>query len=80
MINQFIRCGEGMELCGGSFGGDGITVNAVAPGFVETDMTRGKRSAEEWTSLERGLADRTMMRRIGRPSDIANAVASLASP
>jgi NAD(P)-dependent dehydrogenase (short-subunit alcohol dehydrogenase family) len=60
-------------------GGDGITVNAVAPGFVESDMTHGKRSAEEWTSLERGLAERTMVRRIGQPSDIANAVTFLAS-
>jgi NAD(P)-dependent dehydrogenase (short-subunit alcohol dehydrogenase family) len=61
-------------------GGDGITVNAVAPGFVETDMTRGKRSAEEWGSIEKGFAERTMMRRIGHPSDIANAVSFLASP
>lgn len=28
-------------------GTDGVTVNAVAPGFVRTDMTQGKRSAEE---------------------------------
>lgn len=61
-------------------GGDAITVNAVAPGFVETDMTHGRRSTEDWASLEKGLAERTMMRRIGHPSDIANAVTFLASP
>jgi NAD(P)-dependent dehydrogenase (short-subunit alcohol dehydrogenase family) len=61
-------------------GSDSITVNAVAPGFVETDMTRGTRSAQEWGSIEKDLAGRTMLRRIGRPSDIANAVAFLASP
>lgn len=61
-------------------GSDGITVNAVAPGFVRTDMTQGKRSAAEWEALERGLAERTMMGRIGQPADVANAVAFLAAP
>jgi NAD(P)-dependent dehydrogenase (short-subunit alcohol dehydrogenase family) len=61
-------------------GADGTTVNAVAPGFVETDMTHGKRSGDDWGMLVKGLAERTMMRRIGQPSDIANAVTFLASP
>ncbi len=61
-------------------GPDGITVNAVAPGFVSTDMTRGKRSAAEWDTIETRLAERTMMGRIGQPMDIANAVAFLAAP
>ena len=61
-------------------GGDGITVNAVAPGFVRTDMTQGKRSADEWEAIEKGLAERTMMGRIGQPADIANAVTFFAAP
>jgi 3-oxoacyl-[acyl-carrier protein] reductase len=61
-------------------GGGGITVNAVAPGFVRTDMTQGKRSADEWEAIEKSLAERTMMGRIGRPADIANAVTFLAAP
>jgi NAD(P)-dependent dehydrogenase (short-subunit alcohol dehydrogenase family) len=61
-------------------GPDGVTVNAVAPGFVRTDMTQGKRSTGEWEAIEKSLAERTMMRRIGQPADIANAVAFLAAP
>ena len=61
-------------------GSDGITVNAVAPGFVRTDMTEGKRSAEEWEAIEKSLAERTMIGRIGQPADIANAVTFLAAP
>jgi 3-oxoacyl-[acyl-carrier protein] reductase len=61
-------------------GRQGITVNAVAPGFVRTDMTQGGRSATEWESMEAQLSERAMTGRIGRPEDIANAVAFLASP
>ncbi len=61
-------------------GADGITVNAVAPGFVRTDMTRGTRSAEEWAGIERNFSERAILRRIGEPEDIANAVAFLAAP
>jgi 3-oxoacyl-[acyl-carrier protein] reductase len=58
----------------------GITVNAVAPGFVRTDMTRGGRGAADWRGTEERLAARAMMGRIGEPEDIANAVAFLVSP
>jgi NAD(P)-dependent dehydrogenase (short-subunit alcohol dehydrogenase family) len=64
-----------MEL--GSYG---ITVNAVAPGFVRTDMTKGGRGAADWQGTEERLAARAMMGRIGEPEDIANAVAFLAAP
>jgi len=51
-------------------GGCGITVNAVAPGLIETDMTK---------DLDFGLlADRIVTGRIGKPSDIAAAVSFLA--
>jgi 3-oxoacyl-[acyl-carrier protein] reductase len=61
-------------------GPHGITVNAVAPGFVRTDMTQRGRGAADWQGTERRLAERAMMGRIGEPGDIANAVAFLASP
>ncbi|HKE01367.1 MAG TPA: SDR family oxidoreductase, partial [Planctomycetota bacterium] len=50
------------------------TVNAVAPGFIETDMTAAVRekAAEE-------LKSRIPLGRIGRPEDVAQAVAFLAS-
>lgn len=61
-------------------GPHGITVNAVAPGFVETDMARGSRDAGEWEAVRTRIGGLAMMGRIGRPEDIANAVAFLASP
>jgi 3-oxoacyl-[acyl-carrier protein] reductase len=52
----------------------GITVNAVAPGFIDTDMTR--RLPEEVKKL---WIDQIPMRRGGYPEDVAEAVAFLAS-
>ena len=49
-----------MEL--GSYG---ITVNAVAPGFVRADMTQGGRGAADWQGTEERLGARAMMGRIG---------------
>ncbi|MGW7610074.1 SDR family oxidoreductase [Streptomyces sp. NPDC054766] len=54
----------------------GITVNAVAPGFVETDMNRGKRATPEAAAL---MASLSVFDRIGQPSDVADVVAFLAS-
>jgi len=61
-------------------GPHGITVNAVAPGFIRTDMTQGKRDKPAWDAIERRLGAAAMMGRIGEPEDIANAVAFLAAP
>jgi 3-oxoacyl-[acyl-carrier protein] reductase len=61
-------------------GPHGITVNAVAPGFVRTDMTRTGRGATDWQATEKRFAALAMMGRIGEPEDIANAVVFLASP
>jgi 3-oxoacyl-[acyl-carrier protein] reductase len=61
-------------------GPHGITVNAVAPGFVETDLARRDRSATEWDAVAKRIGGLAMMGRIGKPDDIANAVAFLASP
>lgn len=55
-------------------GSRNITVNAVAPGFIETDMTHGL-SAE----LKQKMLDQTPLKRIGTPEDIANAVKFLVS-
>lgn len=52
----------------------GINVNAVAPGFVETDMTDALSD-----SVKTGLTDQIPLGRTGKPKDIAKAVAFLAS-
>lgn len=56
-------------------GGRNITVNAVAPGFIETDMTAGL-SQEVRESYAEGIP----LKRLGTPDDVAQAVAFLASP
>lgn len=55
-------------------GSRGITVNVVAPGFVETDMTRDL--PEEQRSY---LLNQVPLQRAGKPADVATAVAFLAS-
>jgi 3-oxoacyl-[acyl-carrier protein] reductase len=57
-------------------GPHGITVNAVAPGFILTDMARAGRTEADFAAF----VDGTMMRRVGQPEDVANAVAFLVSP
>ncbi|CAG0991750.1 3-oxoacyl-[acyl-carrier protein] reductase [Burkholderiales bacterium] len=52
-----------------------ITVNCVAPGFVDTDMTRALPEAQREALLER-----VPLGRLGSPEDIAEAVAFLAGP
>ncbi len=64
-----------MEL--GEFG---ITVNAVAPGFIGTEMARASRGEAGWAETERQMGLRAMMGRIGTPEDVANAVVFLAAP
>ncbi len=57
---------------------DGITVNAVAPGYVLTDMLRKRAEAG---ILDQGkIAERTPVGRWAVPDEIAHAVAFLASP
>ena len=53
----------------------GITVNAIAPGFIETDMTAGLK--EEWKTE---LLKRIPLNSLGKSEDIAHATLFLASP
>jgi 3-oxoacyl-[acyl-carrier protein] reductase len=53
----------------------GITVNAVAPGFIDTDMTRALNESQRATLLQQ-----IPMARLGTPADIAAAVLFLVSP
>jgi 3-oxoacyl-[acyl-carrier protein] reductase len=55
-------------------GSRGITVNALAPGFIETDMTRDLPQ-----SLKDEALRRIVLGRAGKPEDVAGAVAFLAS-
>jgi 3-oxoacyl-[acyl-carrier protein] reductase len=57
----------------------GITVNAVAPGFIVTEMAIQDRSPEELEKVLADVAARAMVRRTGRPEDVAHAVAFLSS-
>ncbi|RZS80374.1 3-oxoacyl-ACP reductase FabG [Pigmentiphaga kullae] len=56
-------------------GSRNITVNCVAPGFIDTDMTRAL--GDEQTGA---LLGQIPLGRLGRPEDIAHSVAFLASP
>jgi NAD(P)-dependent dehydrogenase (short-subunit alcohol dehydrogenase family) len=60
----------------GSFG---ITVNAIAPGFMLTDMAAEGLGGQLQQVIDKVSAV-TMVRRAGRPEDIAHAVAFLSSP
>ena len=56
-------------------GSRGITVNCVAPGFIETDMTRSLAEAQS-----AALLAQIPLGRLGQASEVAHAVAFLASP
>jgi 3-oxoacyl-[acyl-carrier protein] reductase len=61
-------------------GRSGITVNAVAPGWIVTEMAKADRTEQEFEARVRNMSERTMVGRTGRPDDIANAVAFLVAP
>jgi len=56
-------------------GSRGITVNCVAPGFIETDMTAALPEEQQ-----KALLGQIPLGHLGKPADIAHAVAYLASP
>ena len=55
-------------------GKDGIRVNAIAPGFIQTDMT-----ANMPEKIIRMMGDKVPLRRWGKPEEVANAYTFLAS-
>ena len=58
-----------------------INVNAVAPGFVETRMTRAtaERMGVDYEAFKMGAASQIPLRRVGQPVDIASVIAFLCS-
>ncbi|GAA3886142.1 3-oxoacyl-ACP reductase FabG [Streptomyces sedi] len=59
----------------------GVTVNAVAPGFIATDMTAATadRVGVPFEDFQQAAADRIPVRRVGRPEDIAHAISFFTS-
>lgn len=58
----------------GEIGSRGITVNVVAPGFIDTDMTKKLDD-----SVREAMTTRIPLGKLGKPEDVAKAVAFLAS-
>ncbi len=57
----------------------GINVNAIAPGYVDTLMTRAGRKGKEFEKFSTVMSAKAMLKRIGQPEDIAYAVLYLSS-
>jgi NAD(P)-dependent dehydrogenase (short-subunit alcohol dehydrogenase family) len=57
------------------FGGDGIRVNCIAPGLIETDITQGKLTPEKKAEIAQTIP----LARLGRADDVAGCCVFLAS-
>lgn len=59
----------------------GVTANAIAPGFIATEMTAATaaRVGMEFEAFQKAAADQIPVRRVGQPEDIANVVSFLVS-
>jgi 3-oxoacyl-[acyl-carrier protein] reductase len=64
---------------GHELGPFGITVNAVAPGFVRSNPATERQWDSYGADGQKALLERIALRRLGKPEDIANAVLFLAS-
>lgn len=62
------------KSCAKEVGSRGITVNAIAPGFIETDMTDILKD-----ELKEKMLETIPLKRIGKPDDVASLVCFLAS-
>jgi 3-oxoacyl-[acyl-carrier protein] reductase len=62
-------------------GRSNVTANAVAPGFIETDMTAATaaRMGVDFESLKKGMAEQIAVRRVGQPDDVAHTISFLIS-
>lgn len=60
-------------------GAHGVTVNAIAPGFILTDMVTAGKTPDEIRQVDDAMSMRAMVRRVGQPADIADGVAYLVS-
>ena len=63
----------------GTLAGDGIRVNCISPGIVETDVTRMNRSEDEFRQWREHHSRRLPVGRIGRPEEAAEAALFLMS-
>jgi 3-oxoacyl-[acyl-carrier protein] reductase len=61
-------------------GRSGITVNAICPGWIVTEMARRGASEEAFAQRVESMRERTMVGRVGAPEDISAAVAFLVGP
>jgi 3-oxoacyl-[acyl-carrier protein] reductase len=59
----------------------GVNVNCVAPGFIETDMTRqtAERMGVPFEQFMQAVSEQVSLRRAGRPEDVAGTIAFLCS-
>ena len=63
-----------------SFAEDGIRVNAIAPGWIKTEMTRAVRENPEYSEFNNKVVARIPGGEWAEPEDLAGAAIFLASP
>jgi len=73
---------QGMTLTASiELGPFGINVNCIAPGFIETRMTRAisEKTGVDFETIKQSAIENTPLRRIGQPADVAGVAAFLCS-